>query len=932
MSISENKKKALGIVLIFAILLLIAAPGPGPICNVDVISGTVFRDYDYNGTRGSTEPGEFNISVQAFDSSGALLATTSTIADGSYSFTLPIGSYRIEVGNIPNFLSAGFHGVDSLTTVFTTSTGNCALSVGVSNPAQYCEANPNLVTPTYISGDPLLGGTASTFKSLISYPYNATGESVDPSYVPGQVLAIQSQTGTVWGVAYQRSTQKIFTTALAKRHAGFGPLSTGGLYVTDYSNPGSPVTSPFIDLKTIGINTGVDPRIVGELPANAGDPSQDQRIFRGLGKLSLGDIEMSEDEKTLWLINLNDRKLYSIFIDLPAVLPTSSDVASYVIPNPGCPDGEYRPWAVKIHDGAVYVGVTCTAEISRNAADLHAHVLKLQSGSFVPVFDFPLDYTKGFGIHPAFNPVPDPGYLWKPWARNLNDISATFTSGDFIEYPQAILSGLEFDFRGNLILGLMDRTGNSFGPFNQLFGAFSSVFVSGGPSAGDLLLGCNMGDGTFTLENNAACPLGPNASSGAGNSEGPGGGEFFYQEMLPGVHQETALGAITYKFGTEEVIAQTYDTFQFEDNGSSTFSLNDGDVLNKYQIYQLDFSNPAGIFGKSIGIGDVEMLCDPAPQEIGNFVWFDADADGIQDANEIGKAGVTVSLYNQSNSLVAQTITDSEGRYYFSTANGILPTTAYFIKLDNTADFDPGGPLNAMSLSAANTDQDQRDSDAILTSGFPTIQITTAAAGINDHTFDFGFFTTPVCIPSVEICDNIDNDCDGAIDEDNCTQSTPSPSPSPSLSPSPTPDCQNISFTEEIKQVDGNSVALYMYAEQMESEVRKTNKSIEALKKAKKLLSSINALHVSIWKIANLELPQTTLVCVLASSCPSYDISATVIKTETETNLMYKKLVKMGKLTNTKHKKTILKAALKVKKDTAATLTVFPDKIINCNN
>lgn len=939
MNNSEQQKAAIGAILIIAILLLVAAPGSGPAggdgvptCTANDIAGTVFRDYDYNGQRSSTELGEANLSISAYDSTGTLAANTTTDSEGNFLFSLASGAYRIEVGALPTHLQPGVHGADSLTTVSTTSTGNCSVNIAVSNPAQYCEADPNLVTPVYISGDPLLGGTASTVKSLVSYPYNATGQSADITYVPPQILAVQSQTGTVWGVAYQRSSQKIFTTAMIKRHAGFGPLSTGGLYVTDYSNPSSPVTSPFVDLKSIGINTGNDPRQAGDLPANAEDPSQDVNVFRSISKISVGDIEISEDEKTLWLINLANRTLYSVFIDLPATVPTLSDVTGFPIPNPGCPDGEYRPWAVKIHDGEIYVGITCSAEISRNANELHAFVMKLQGSAFVPVFDFPLDYTKGYGINPALNPVPDPGYLWKPWARRLQDISPTpIPGGSFIEYPQAILSGLEFDYRGNMILGLMDRTGNSFGPFNLLFGPSAGVVISGAPSAGDLLLGCDMGDGTYTLENNGACPLGPSASAGAGNNQGPGGGEFFFRDNHMTVHQEIALGAVTYKSGAEEVVAQVYDTFQFEDNGSATYSLNNGTVQNEYQIYQLDFNNPAGIFGKSIGIGDVEILCDPAPQEIGNLVWFDADADGSQDANEIGISGVTVSLYDQSNALVAQTTTDAKGEYYFDTSDGILPSSSYSIRLDNPADYGTGGPLNGLSLSSANADQDQRDSDGILNASFAVVQITTGVAGFNNHTFDFGFFTTPVCVPSEEICDEVDNDCDGLIDEEaECTQATPSPSPSNSPSPTPTPDCQEISFAAQIKQVDGNSVALYMYAQQMVGEVQKSNNSSSANKKAQKQLAKVNALHIEIWKIANLELPQTTLVCTTASSCPSFNISATVAKTKSKTDTMLKLIKSMKNLAFTKHSKTILKAATKVKNNSAQTLSGFPTQIINC--
>lgn len=51
--------------------------------------------------------------------------------------------------------------------------------------------------------------------------------------------------------------------------------------------------------------------------------------------------------------------------------------------------------------------------------------------------------------------------------------------------------------------------------------------------------------------------------------------------------------------------------------------------------------------------------------KIGNYVWLDTDQDGVQDANEVGVAGVTVTLYDNSNNIVASTVTDAYGYYMF---------------------------------------------------------------------------------------------------------------------------------------------------------------------------------------------------------------------------------------------------------------------------
>lgn len=51
---------------------------------------------------------------------------------------------------------------------------------------------------------------------------------------------------------------------------------------------------------------------------------------------------------------------------------------------------------------------------------------------------------------------------------------------------------------------------------------------------------------------------------------------------------------------------------------------------------------------------------------IGDFVWYDLDNDGIQDAGEPGIPNITVRLYDGSNNLLAETVTNASGYYFFA--------------------------------------------------------------------------------------------------------------------------------------------------------------------------------------------------------------------------------------------------------------------------
>ncbi len=79
-----------------------------------------------------------------------------------------------------------------------------------------------------------------------------------------------------------------------------------------------------------------------------------------------------------------------------------------------------------------------------------------------------------------------------------------------------------------------------------------------------------------------------------------------------------------------------------------------------------------------------EVLTNMAPYSIelraalGDFVWYDLNADGIQDAGEPGIEGVRVSLYTAGDVLVTNTLTDTNGNYRFS---DLIPGD-YYIHVD----------------------------------------------------------------------------------------------------------------------------------------------------------------------------------------------------------------------------------------------------------
>ncbi|HYD50423.1 MAG TPA: hypothetical protein VEB21_18855, partial [Terriglobales bacterium] len=267
-----------------ALLTVVAAAG---IASAD-ITGSVFRDFDADGTRDSLEPGAGGVSVSAFDAGGAMVSTT-TAFDGTYTLVVPAGTeVRVEASATFPSLYPGAVGTDSdSSVVFATSPATADFAVA--SPAQYCQLNPDVSISKYINGNPLGGGSSGTSAALLRFPYTRTGAPDVPpvgGYVAPTALATNAQIGATWGLAWQRSSSSLFLSAVMKRHVGFGPLGPSGLYRVDLS--GAPAVSSFVDLNALGFGAGADPH--SGLTVTANQPNHDPNAWDPVGKISLGGL------------------------------------------------------------------------------------------------------------------------------------------------------------------------------------------------------------------------------------------------------------------------------------------------------------------------------------------------------------------------------------------------------------------------------------------------------------------------------------------------------------------------------------------------------------------------------------------------------------------------------------------------------------------
>nr|WP_236143255.1 SdrD B-like domain-containing protein [Nostoc sp. CMAA1605] len=81
---------------------------------------------------------------------------------------------------------------------------------------------------------------------------------------------------------------------------------------------------------------------------------------------------------------------------------------------------------------------------------------------------------------------------------------------------------------------------------------------------------------------------------------------------------------------------------------------------------------------------------------IGDFVWHDLDADGIQDTNEPGIANAIVKL-RKDGVEIATTTTDSAGKYSFS---NLTPGGGYQVQFITPGGFTQSSPVDAGAMTA----------------------------------------------------------------------------------------------------------------------------------------------------------------------------------------------------------------------------------------
>ncbi len=670
------------------------------------INGRVYIDYNLNGAYDSSgaapnysiDIGVPNVTVTAYDSSGTLRGTTNSGSTGTYSLTATgTGPYRIEFTNLPSGMNPGTVGTNNGSTVRFVPNGTTNnVDLGIASQNSYCQNDPSLLTNCYVNGN------STTGEVLIDFPYSAGSAFGPTTMTPYQnpsthsVVLDQTQIGPTWGLAYSRTSNRVYAASYFKKHTNFGPGGPGAVYEINPSTnsvtrtltvPGATTNSH----GTTNVCTGT--HTVSE--CDNGNTGWD-----AVGKTALGGMAISQDESLLYVMNLQNRTLYEInrasgaavrWQSMPGVPNVTGSVvnlsAASNLPPGSVTAANVRPFAVEFYNGKLYVGIIAAAETTPTTlTNLRAHVYEVEPSTLAMTrrFSVTLNYSRSDLLNAPGGTIPAAWNAWSPVFAVAGQL-ATGLGSDEVGFPQPLLAGIAFDEDGNMILGLRDRGGDQFGVFAPSNPAVNVTYV--GESAGDTLMACGNQTTGWTIENNARCGILGNGPQG--NGEGIGNGEYFYGDnWTDGTysHDETSLGGLERIPGRPEIAATVFDPVNLVAGafsaGARWLDADQGDAERAYNI----FTTPLGsgtTFAKANGLGDVIAMCENAPLQVGNRVWNDANSNGIQDANEAVFANVAMQLWADT------------------TNNGIPDTQIGTVNTDSGGNYLFGGPANSNLSSYA---------------------------------------------------------------------------------------------------------------------------------------------------------------------------------------------------------------------------------------
>jgi len=789
------------VVLAAVTAITIGAPQSSADAGDPPITGAIHIDYDRDGAIDAGEesladrpPG--GVIVTAYDSDGGSVVCDVTSLAPGYSCdvaSIGTGPFRLELTLTAADVAAGwsdtFTGAGYGAFVQRAAAGDAA-NFGIVPPSQCAAANGGeLFVNCFLNGDADVVGPKDD--ALVAVPFD------NNAAVATEILADKSEIGATWGIAYDEYDDVLYTSAFLKRHTDFGSEGVDGLYYT--TDDGASWT-PFalgaafgadiardldgVSPAGISIDSEAFPRVgkygVGDIDVTpdgntliAANLTENHLHLYDVSGVAGGGAPVAGSEITVDNQCPGDHQIFAVsavdaenaYVGITCTGPTDADLAATVVNVPFSGSAQTVVTSVPLGN---YDRPCATSDTS-------------------PVFNLTRDTCEA--VSPSGQTITDSS--WVTWSDDYADYGITYggprpdivtnSIADVIR-PQPLLSDIEILDDGGLVLGLIDRTMHQIGNRNCAPDVTLATCTRDNDGslvktiqAAEILRVCNTGSlelPVYAYEGQTGCD--PNFLSGTNTwtvdpviatndgllKTNPAGtdGEFFqdaynplfdprtpavpYDWNLEGTpHAEAASGGLYYQQYTNRVVTTAEDTeSSFGTGGVQWLNTETGVDITGRDLYVFPTGLggdgiDGGTFSKAGGIGDVEGC--GVPIEIGNFVWLDSNGDGIQDPNEPGIGGVTVTLTGPDGSVTKTT--DADGAYLFGPLDGVAPNSDYTITFDvlgagkNITGLPAGVTAADLEETIADAGDDQRDSDMV--NG--TITVTTDLT--SNHTLDVGY-------------------------------------------------------------------------------------------------------------------------------------------------------------------------------------------------
>ena len=660
-----------------------------PISEGGTIGDRVWLDTDGDGVQDVGEPGIANVALELRDGLGNVVATTTTDADGNYLFTgIPPGTYTVDV-------------VDA---TLPGAPGDVVAAPGTSDPSA-----PLVITGEEIYTDVDFGYTVPAGEALIGDTVwsDADGDGIqDPGEVGIGGVAVNLKGAGPDGLLGTADDVVVATaTTAADGSYLFADVAQGEYLVElDASNfaPGASLDgyAATVGPQSEGGATSAPISVAGGdvvLDADFGyrDPTLatiTDRLWLDLdGDGVVGPGEDGIEGVTVDLVDPGDPSDPADDV----VVGTAVTLADGTFVFSGVPDGDF---VLRVSDtDGVLGGLTGT---TTSAAD--GTLAVTVAGADV--------VDDSFGYSPA-GVVGDS--VWSDAdGDGIQDPGELGIAGVTVELRDALGSPIDSD---PLTPGVQPTVTTTAADGSYSFSGVEpgtySVVVS---NAGGVLAGYTQtGDPDATLDGVGTAVVtetGGDLTMDFGYQNtglADVSGNVFDDLDADGVDDgvfEGGLAGVTVELrdGSGNVVATTVTDangdYVFADvpDGSYTVAVTDvAGVLDGYRLTSGLDSVPVTVSGADVAGVDFGYVRDAGTASIGDSVWLDLNADGVESGGEPGIGGVTVELWEDTDGngaldpafdmLIATTVTDANGGYRFAG----LDAGRYFTRVDGSTL--PGG-------------------------------------------------------------------------------------------------------------------------------------------------------------------------------------------------------------------------------------------------